>query len=57
MVIGDLENITDKTVIYLGSHNMSPGAWGTFETSSKFQVTNYEIGVVYEPKVGSAALK
>eukprot|EP00345_Euplotes_harpa_P001152 CAMPEP_0168323082 /NCGR_PEP_ID=MMETSP0213-20121227/3280_1 /TAXON_ID=151035 /ORGANISM="Euplotes harpa, Strain FSP1.4" /LENGTH=264 /DNA_ID=CAMNT_0008325107 /DNA_START=525 /DNA_END=1319 /DNA_ORIENTATION=- len=34
--------------VYVGSHNMSPGAWGTWvQESDEFKMTNFEIGVLF----------
>ena len=30
-----LDNITDNTIFYFGSHNLSPSAWGNFEKDKK----------------------
>lgn len=50
--------INDNTVIYFGSHNCTPSAWGRYEKNETlFQVANTELGVVYPPAEGSATFK
>lgn len=50
--------ITDDSVIYIGSHNMTKAAWGRFSSSGeKLYVSNYEMGVVLPPAPGSMAKK
>jgi tyrosyl-DNA phosphodiesterase-1 len=45
-----LDNITDNTIFYFGSHNLSPSAWGNFEKDKKqINMANYELGVVFNP--------
>jgi len=50
--------ISDDTLIYLGSHNISSSAWGKMEKSnSQICISNYEIGVIFKPEKNSAVLK
>ena len=50
--------IDDDTIIYIGSHNFTPSAWGKVEKNeSILSVTNTELGVVFPPQSGSAARK
>jgi tyrosyl-DNA phosphodiesterase 1 len=50
--------IDDDTIIYLGSHNFTPSAWGKVEKNdSVLSITNTELGVVFPPLPGSAARK
>ncbi|CAI2364989.1 unnamed protein product [Moneuplotes crassus] len=53
IVITDGESDDIKPIcIYIGSHNMSAGAWGTrtvTQESDDVQMTNYEFGVVFFP--------
>lgn len=50
--------VTDDTIIYLGSHNFTPSAWGKTEKGdSVLNITNTELGVVFPPLPGSASRK
>lgn len=50
--------INDDTVIYFGSHNFTPSAWGRYEKDgSVLQSNNTELGVMFPCKPGSAAMK
>jgi hypothetical protein len=58
VISNDSGNINDDTIIYMGSHNMTKAAWGRFNaTGDQLFVSNYEMGVVLPPRVGSAAKK
>ncbi len=47
---GDIE---DDTIIYFGSHNFSPSAWGRFEKDySQLSISNSELGVLLPPIKG-----
>lgn len=50
------EEITDDTVIYLGSHNLTKSAWGKYSRDS-YELQNYEMGVLFPPKKESAKMK
>jgi tyrosyl-DNA phosphodiesterase 1 len=42
--------ITDNTIFYFGSHNLSLAAWGNFEKNdSQVSMANFELGVVFNP--------
>eukprot|EP01022_Parablepharisma_sp_SALTPOND_P028914 TRINITY_DN72030_c3_g1_i1.p1 TRINITY_DN72030_c3_g1~~TRINITY_DN72030_c3_g1_i1.p1 ORF type:complete len:585 (-),score=32.20 TRINITY_DN72030_c3_g1_i1:1359-3113(-) len=50
--------VDDNTLIYMGSHNISSSAWGKMEKgNTQICIANYEVGVVFKPKVGSGELK
>ena len=50
--------INDDTVIYIGSHNFTPAAWGKFEhDSSWISINNYELGILIPPLKSSAKAK
>ena len=52
------KEIDDNTAIYLGSHNMSGGAWGVLQRAGKtFFIGNYELGVMFKPKEGTKEMK
>ena len=59
MVINnDNDEISDESLIYFGSHNFSPNAWGRVKMDgSQIHMVNWELGIVFPPKVGSADLK
>lgn len=50
--------IDDDSIIYFGSHNFTPSAWGSVnkDFNSNF-IRNTEMGVIYPPMEGSAAKK
>lgn len=48
--------IDDDTVIYIGSHNFTKAAWGKI-SRQKYEISNYELGVMYPPQHNSAELK
>jgi tyrosyl-DNA phosphodiesterase-1 len=51
-------DITDDTIIYLGSHNMTKAAWGRFSNlGERVFVSNYEMGVILPPRPKSAYKK
>eukprot|EP00347_Sterkiella_histriomuscorum_P001407 403372152 len=55
---GKESEITDDTVLYFGSHNFSGGAWGNLEKNdSQISISNWELGVVFGPQVGSQEMK
>ena len=46
--------INDDTIIYIGSHNMTKAAWGRYNRlGTKLYVSNYEMGIIIPPKLGS----
>ena len=52
------EEIGDGTAIYMGSHNMSGGAWGVLQRQGKtLYIGNYELGVFFKPRKGSKHIK
>jgi hypothetical protein len=52
------EEVSDNTAIYIGSHNMSGGAWGVLQRYGKtLYVGNYELGIFFKPKKGSKEVK
>ena len=58
MILHDRYEIQDSTVIYVGSHNFSGAAWGALEKGGKqISIKNYEIGVIFDSKEGSAEEK
>lgn len=43
-------HITDNTIFYFGSHNLSQAAWGNLEKNdSQVAMANFELGVVFNP--------
>lgn len=58
VVISHSDTIDDNTALYFGSHNMSAAAWGKFEKKGhQLFIGNYELGIFFPPKVGSADQK
>ena len=54
----DLDHISDDSLLYFGSHNFSPSAWGNIEkNNTQISLNNWELGIVFPPQVGSAVLK
>lgn len=54
VVTDDNNEINDDTVIYFGSHNMSPAAWGRYEKDfSQISVMNSELGILIPPMKGN----
>lgn len=52
------KEVNDDSAIYIGSHNMSGGAWGTFRNQGKtLFIGNYELGIFFRPKEGSEKMK
>lgn len=50
--------ITDDSIIYVGSHNMSVAAWGARESCDEVvHVFNYELGILILPKKDSKEAK
>ena len=46
-------SINDDTIIYFGSHNFSPAAWGKYEKDySQISISNVELGVLVPPMKG-----
>jgi tyrosyl-DNA phosphodiesterase-1 len=49
-------SIDDDTLIYFGSHNLSPAAWGKYEKDcSQINIYNTELGVLMPPMKGMQA--
>ena len=59
MVINNVDDIiTDESLLYFGSHNFSPNGWGRVSPDgSLIHMVNWELGIVFPPKPGSADLK
>ena len=55
---GKEDEISDNTVLYFGSHNLSTAAWGNQEKDNTFiSIASWELGVLFPPQLGSADLK
>lgn len=47
IITGDKENIG---ICYIGSHNLSPSAWGNYEKKdTQISMANYELGLLFNP--------
>ena len=60
MVVNDFSDnkISDNTLLYFGSHNFSPSAWGNIEKNgTQISMNNWEIGVVFPPGEATSDLK
>ena len=59
MVINDENNkINDESLLYFGSHNFSPSAWGNIEKGgSQIHMANWELGIVFPPGPDTSKLK
>ena len=54
IVTDDDHEVNDNTVIYFGSHNFSPAAWGKYEKKfTQLAVINSEIGILIPPMKGA----
>jgi hypothetical protein len=52
------EEITDDTILYIGSHNMTKAAWGRYCYNNEvLYVSNYEMGVIIPPALNSKSKK
>ena len=50
--------IDDNTIIFIGSHNLSPAAWGKYEKKeSQIYIKNYELGIIFLPRENSKSDK
>ena len=50
--------IDDYSMLYFGSHNFSPSAWGTkHQKKDLIYMSNWELGVVFPPEHGSMQMK
>lgn len=50
--------LSDDTIVYVGSHNMTKAAWGRYNRlGTTCYVSNYEMGVLLPPRPGSAKWK
>jgi tyrosyl-DNA phosphodiesterase 1 len=53
VVCDESGEIDDDSLIYFGSHNFSPSAWGKFEKEySQLSISNTELGVLLPPMKG-----
>jgi tyrosyl-DNA phosphodiesterase-1 len=44
------EKLSDNTIFYFGSHNLSAAAWGSYEKkNSQISISNYELGIIFDP--------
>ena len=52
------DKISDDTVLYFGSHNLSGGAWGNQEKdATQIAISNWELGVVFPPGKDTKEMK
>ena len=58
-MINEKDNqISDNSMLYFGSHNFSPSAWGNIEKKdTQISIANWELGIVFPPSPDSAKLK
>lgn len=50
--------IDDDSLLYFGSHNFSPSAWGNIEKKdTQLFTANWELGIVFPPSNNSTDLK
>ena len=59
MMINPKDNeISDDSLLYFGSHNFSPSAWGNQEKKdTQLHTANWELGIVFPPGKDTQALK
>ena len=58
VVTADDGKITDDTLLYFGSHNLSAGAWGNKEKEeTQIGIANWEMGIVFPPEDDSQKWK
>lgn len=59
MVVSDDPKVMDdSSLLYFGSHNFSPSAWGNLgKNGSQIYIANWELGVVFPPSEGSKEMK
>lgn len=58
MVNGPNNEIDDETLLYFGSHNFSPSAWGNQEKKdTQLHTANWELGIVFPPGIDTGGLK
>ena len=60
MVVNDgpKNEVGDSSMLYFGSHNLSPSAWGNQEKGdTQLSIANWELGVVFPPGVGTSKVK
>jgi hypothetical protein len=44
------DRLSNNTIFYVGSHNISPSAWGNLEkNNSQVSMANFELGVIFNP--------
>jgi len=54
VVTDESGEIDDDTIIYFGSHNLSPSAWGRYEKDyTQLSIANSELGVLLPPMKGN----
>ena len=57
-VVKNQEEISDDTVIYVGSHNLTASAWGSFSKDWKrIRCLNYELGLLFLSQKGTKNAK
>ena len=52
LIVNDKETdqINDNSLLYFGSHNFSPSAWGNIEKAgTQLHTANWELGVAFPP--------
>ena len=55
IITNDDTTINDDTIIYFGSHNFSPAAWGKYERDfTQIAINNSELGVLIPPMKGNS---
>ena len=58
IIIFSKENeVTDETIIYIGSHNFTKSAWGAWGSYNKYHINNTELGMLFPPAKGSRQAK
>ena len=56
LMVNEMHNqVNDNTLLYFGSHNFTPSAWGGLDGHKELQyISNWDIGVVFPPEEGSS---
>lgn len=50
--------VSDYSVLYFGSHNLSPSAWGNMEKNgTQLGINNTELGILFPAQLNSKAFK
>ena len=58
MIVRNTMEINDDSVLYLGSHNFTPAAWGTFSKDrQEVSCSNFELGCLFLPQKGTSLAK